>query len=60
MSTTHEVLRRHRNLTIPINTRVSKDLNGDVVKTAKRLRLSRSAGVREALAKWVEANKPTT
>jgi hypothetical protein len=59
MSASNEVLRRHRNLTVPLNTRISKEMDSDFTKTAKRLKLSRSVANREAVAKWIESNKPT-
>lgn len=60
MSTTAEILRRHRNLTVPHNIRVPEDMDASFVKLAKRLKLSRSEAGREALAEWIEKRtKPT-
>jgi hypothetical protein len=55
--TTNEVLRRHRNLTRDIRTRVSEPMFLDLNKLAKRRGLSVSDANREALAEYIEASK---
>lgn len=57
MSTPNEVLRRHRNLTCDIRTRVSEPMFNDLTKLAKRRGLSVSVASREAIAEYVEAGK---
>lgn len=59
MSTPNEVLRRHRNLTRDIRTRVSEPMFTDLEKLAKRRGLSISDTSREAYAAFIESNKAT-
>lgn len=57
MSTPNEVLRRHRNLTRDIRTRVSEPMFTDLGKLAKKRGLSISDTSREAFAAFIEASK---
>lgn len=57
MSTTPEVIRRHRNLTHDIRTRVTDGMFGDLEKIAKKRGLPLSTSNREAFAEYIEAHK---
>lgn len=57
MSTPNEVLRRHRNLTRDIRTRVSEPMFTDLKKAAKKRGFSMSDASREAFSEFIESAK---
>lgn len=57
MSTSQEVLRRHRNLTEDIRTRVTKPMREDLQTIAERRGWSLSDANREAIAEFIGTHK---
>lgn len=56
MSTTPQVINRHRKLTHDIRTRVPAGMFGDLERIAKKRGLTLSTSNREAFAEYIEAH----